>query len=182
MQRWTIRDDRREWPMSPLLAQTVTWVDDPEVASLHYEGPHGPASIAYHDGFTRTRVWGPQLPTGELADGPTLAQDPDAKLDRLKAGVSGRVGDAPLAVSMPPAGMRWVGFSMPVELGRSRYRLRFRAYPTVRVQLKRPDGAMAWRYAVPNGSSNRVADDVTPDEVCLALLLWSTPSVWAPPV
>lgn len=180
MQRWTIRDDRRRWKIAPTVAMQGVWVDDPEVASLHYEGPHGPASIAYFDGFTRTRVWGPKLPSGDLTDGPPLAQDQSAKYDRLKAGATGQIGGTPLTVAAIDFSMRRSKSYVAADLGGIVYRFRLRGFPIVRVQLERPDSTMAWRYGVRSGRHNRAPDDVSPDEVCLALLLWSTAGLWAP--
>lgn len=182
MQRWTIRDDRRRWPNAAAAAQTVTWEDDPQVASLHYEGPYGPASIAYSNGFTRTRVWGTHIPEGELADGPRIPTQDRAKLDRLRPGVDGHVGETPLRASIPEHGASRRRFYVVAQLGEHAYTLRVRGFPIVRVQLEGPDGEMAWRYAVRPGSRNRAAESVTPYEVTLALLLWSTPGPMTPTI
>lgn len=129
MQRWKIRDDRGWVRLAMGIAATSSWPDDRDTASLTYQGPHGPAFVAFSNGYTATRVWGPAIPEGEHADGPNLHNNPGANFDRLHAGVSGHIGGVELQVTMPEHGIRPSRQKIYAEVGGTVYTLRVRLPP-----------------------------------------------------
>ncbi len=79
MQEWSVRRlygptrmRPREAPFGPV-PKPPAEADDEAFASYEYEGPHGPAYVAYYDGFARTRVWGEGIPESRLEDGPYVS-------------------------------------------------------------------------------------------------------------
>jgi len=179
-QKWTVADSERTRHAPANLAEEGIWPNDRDQPSLTYQGPFGPAYVAYFDGFLQTRVWGPAVPEGYLADGPELASDRLAKLARLRSGVQGHIGSQPLHVAFPNYGWFRSQRVLEANLANSVYRLRVCGFPIVRVVLERANGQFVWRYAVRFPGSNRASNDVTPSEVTLALLLWSTPGPLTP--
>jgi hypothetical protein len=100
--------------------------DRPDVPVLRYEGPYGPADVAYFDGLRRTRVWGPAIPEGVLDDGPELLHEPQAKQERLRRGVAGSIGGTPLRVHQPRNGWRRSARVVTATIGPDAFALRVR--------------------------------------------------------
>jgi hypothetical protein len=173
MERWTVTAGGRMMREALTVASEDSWTDRDDVAALTYEGPFGPAYVAYHDDFRRTHVWGDAIPEGRLDDGPERIIERQAKDQRLRAGVRGYVGDVPLHVVHPRTRL-FARRPVIARLGDERYRMAPYGWPLARVELRRPDDRLAVQSAIRLVRGNRMATDITPDEVTLHLLLYST--------
>ena len=185
MRRWDIYDEptgRRMWeadsdgPVPPTVGhgrRKVARSDDETIPAYRYEGPHGPAFIAYHDHWSKTRVWGENIPESRLNNGYYMSP-PLSGRDRTKAlesGVEGNVGDLPLYVHSKQLWGR--SLTMTVRLGEDEYLQTTKGLIFgARALLLRPGGGVAVRTRIRTFPGNGMPDDVTPEEVALALLLY----------
>ena len=184
MRRWDIYYDptgRRMWrahfggPVSPTVGhgrRKVARSDDETIPAYRYEGPHGPAFIAYHDHWSKTRVWGENIPESRLNNGyymrpPFLGNEVFGAFER---GIEGNVGHLPLHVRNADYFGRF-----GARMGDVEYLLLARGFIFgQRALLLRPDGSVAVRTRIRTFPGNGMADDVTPEEVALNLLLYCT--------
>ena len=183
MRRWDIYDEGghrlREAvgtvAVSPTMGakrNRVLRSDDADTPVYRYEGPFGPASIAYYDHWSKTRVWGDGIPESHLDHGFYMSPQGADKYPALERGVAGDVGSLPLRVqllrSFPAVN------TIAAQMGEDAYLLRAKGFGIgARVLLLRPCGGVAVRSCVRMFPGNGMADDVTPEEVALNLLLYS---------
>lgn len=147
--------------------------DDPRAggeATTFYEGPHGPAFAGYSEDRLATRVWGPNVPDGQLDHGP------HGRLDGRQGGfyltpVTVRVGDlAGEALKPGYALLNRRRRAVEVRLGPRSYRYRVAGFS--RPLLEREDRTPVAGLGGVLGA-HRIAEDADGIDVALALLLFA---------
>lgn len=179
MERFRLRHTEQQprWTGNLVTGELLEGPDDPDVPIAVYEGPLGPGYVAVYQGFTWTRVWGPQLPEAHVEDGPLASRRGDYP-DRLRHGLPGMVGDRALAVRRPGGdiGVTRHGRRFLLRLGEDDYTLRVRGLVAGHIDLTRPGGGLLARYhATIVGRlahrRDRIAGDAGAHETALVVLV-----------
>jgi hypothetical protein len=145
---------------------------DPDTPDARYTGPHGPCDLAWFDHQRRLRVWGPNVPEGIIEFEYGGADDSGRREDQLRAGLPGHIGRVPLRVQLPGRpGLTRRSRTLLVQVGDAHYQLRVRGLLPKRLVLERADRSVVARFAIRWTTTDKVADDATPGEVVLAILL-----------
>lgn len=139
-------------------------------AAYVYDGPYGPVYGSYDRRLTVTRWQGPNVPLTELGTGPELVGDPARSSQDLCRGIEGRVGDLTLRVQRTRERDTRTEREIAAQLGPGAYVLRA-AGLLPRVALLRPAGEVVASYTLRGRRPHGLADDATPTEAVLALLL-----------
>jgi hypothetical protein len=155
--------------LSPGHERTSLSSDDEHPAYV-YDGPFGPVFGTYDAALTRTRWWGPEVPDTTLDTGPELIEEPGRTTRELRDGIGGSVGELSLALRRTCDRDTTTTREIAAELGPGRYVLRA-AGLLPRVALLRPDGEVVASYTLRGRRPHGLADDATPPEAVLALVL-----------
>lgn len=138
------------------------------VAVYAYRGPLGPAFEGY-DRPDRTVIWGPQVPTAELAIGAPETEPATVVTRRLRAGIAGRIGDQPATIRAAAEGSGRLR-RLDVSVGGRDHALVASGVLT-RVGLHRADHTLVVAYTVRGRRPHQLVVEPTGTEVVLALFL-----------